>query len=72
LRVVASAAARLETPLAERASGLAEDLRGIALREGDLRRAAADADARALTAERRASGRSADAVGDVESLRTQA
>ena len=72
LRVAAGAAARLETPLAERAGRLAEDLRGIALREGDLRHAAAEADARALAAERRASGRAAAAVGDVESLRAQA
>ena len=47
-------AARLETPLAERAGRLAEDLRGIAAREGELRRAVADADVRALAAERRA------------------
>ena len=58
LRVAASLAARLETPLAERAGRLAEDLRGIAAREGELRRAVGDADVRALAAERRAGGRS--------------
>jgi chromosome segregation protein len=72
LRVAASAAARLETPLAERSGRLAADLRGIAQREGELRHAVADADRRALAAERHASGRSADAVGDLEPLRAQA
>ena len=72
LRVAAAAAARLETPLAERAGRLAEDLRGIAVREGELRRAVAEADGRALAAERRADGRTADAVGDLASLRAQA
>ncbi len=72
LRVAAGAAARLETPLADGAGRLAEDLRGIALREGELRRAVAATDARALIAERWASGRAADAVGDVETLRTEA
>ena len=37
--------ARLEAPLAERAGRLAGDLRGIATREAELRRAVADADA---------------------------
>jgi chromosome segregation protein len=69
LRVAAAVAVRLETPLAERAGRLAEDLRGIAGREADLRRAVADADARALAAERHANGRRAEAGGDVESLR---
>jgi chromosome segregation protein len=72
LRVAAAAAARLETPLAERAGRFAEDLRRIALREGELRHAATEADGRALAAERRASGRPAEAIGDVESLRAQA
>ncbi len=72
LRIAAAAASRLESPLAERAGRLAQDLRGIALREGELRRAVADADGRALAAERRASGRTAPAAGDVESLRAQA
>ncbi len=72
LRIAAGAAARLETPLAERAGRLAEDLRGIAVREGELRHAAAEADGRALAAERRAGGRAADAVGDLASLRAQA
>src|SRR5262249_62125050 len=52
LRVAAAAAARLETPPAERADSLAEGLRVIAARESDLRRAAAEADPRALGAER--------------------
>jgi len=69
LRVAAAVAARLETPLAERAGRLAEDLRGIAGREADLRRAVADADTRALAAERQANGRTAEPGGDVEALR---
>ena len=60
LRVVAAAAGRLEAPLAERAGRLAGDLHGIASRESELRRAVSEADARALAAERRAGGRSAD------------
>ena len=72
LRVAAALAVRLEAPLAERAGRLAEDLRGIAGREGDLRREVADADTRALVAERHANGRTAEAGGDVESLRLQA
>jgi chromosome segregation protein len=69
LRVAAAVAVRLETPLAERAGRLAEDLRGIAGRESDLRRAVADADARALAAERQAGGRTAAPGGDVAALR---
>ncbi len=72
LRVAAAAAARLETPLAERAGRLAEDLRGISARESTLRRAVADADARALAAERRAGGRTADAAGSPTELRARA
>jgi chromosome segregation protein len=72
LRVAAAVAVRLEAPLAERAGRLAEDLRGIASREADLRRAIADADARALAAERQANGRTAVAAGDVELLRLRA
>ncbi len=72
LRVAASLAGRLETPLAERAGRLADDLRGISAREGDLRRAAGDADSRALAAERRAGGRTAEASGEPEELRTLA
>ena len=72
LRVAASLAARLETPLAERAGRLAEDLRGTAAREGELRRAVGDADVRALAAERRAGGRSAEASGEPDELRTLA
>jgi chromosome segregation protein len=69
LRVAASVAARLETPLAERAGRLAEDLRGIAGREADLRRAVADADARARAAERHTNGRTAEPGGDIDALR---
>jgi len=69
LRVAAAVAVRLETPLAERAGRLAEDLRGIAGREADLRRAVADADSRALAAERHANGRTAEPGGDVDALR---
>ncbi|HEX7082712.1 MAG TPA: AAA family ATPase [Gaiellaceae bacterium] len=72
LRVAAAAAARLETPLAERAGRLAEELRGIAARESDLRRGVAEADRRALAAERRAGGRSAAPGGDVVELRAEA
>jgi len=38
LRVAAAAAARLESPLAERSGRLAEHLRGVAVRESELRR----------------------------------
>jgi chromosome segregation protein len=72
LRVAAALAARLEAPLAERAGRLAEDLRGIASREGELRRAVGDADVRALAAERRAVGRTAEASGEPEELRAAA
>ena len=72
MRVAAALSARLETPLAERASRLAEDLRGIASREGELRRAVGDADVRALAAERRAGGRTAEASGEPDELRTLA
>ena len=73
LRVVAAAAGRLEAPLAERAGRLAGDLHGIASRESELRRAVSEADARALAAERRAGGRSGDAVpGRLAELRLEA
>ena len=72
LRVAAALSARLETPLAERAGRLAEDLRGIASREGELRRAVGDADGRALLAERHAGGRSAEATGEPQQLRDAA
>jgi chromosome segregation protein len=73
LRVVAAAAGRLEEPLAARAGRLAEDLHGVASRESELRRAVTEADARALAAERRAGGRSADAVtGELAELRREA
>ncbi len=66
LRIAASAAARLETPLAERASRLADDLGGIAAREAELRTAVTAHDERRLAAERKANGRVAhDASGDV-------
>jgi chromosome segregation protein len=74
LRVAAAAAWRLETPLAERAGALAEELRVISAREAELRRGVADADARALAAERRAGGRAADVVtspADVRALAEQ-
>ncbi len=73
LRVVAATAGRLEAPLAERAGRLAGDLHGIASRESELRRAVAEADARALAAERRAGGRSAEGVpGELAELRLEA
>jgi len=72
LRVAAAAAARLETPLAERAGRLAEDLHGISTREAELRRAVADVGARALAAERRANGRTSGAAGNVADLRSEA
>ncbi|HVW88646.1 MAG TPA: AAA family ATPase, partial [Gaiellaceae bacterium] len=62
----------LEQPLAERNGRLAEELRGIATREAELRRAVSEADGRARTAERRANGRVAEASGEVESLQTEA
>jgi chromosome segregation protein len=72
LRVAAATAARLESPLAERASRLAEELRGIAGREAELRRAVNELDARALHAERLAGGRLAPAEGDAAALREEA
>jgi chromosome segregation protein len=69
LRVAAAVAVRLEAPLAERATRLAGDLRGIADREADLRRAVAAADARAHAAERQTNGRTSEPVGEVEALR---
>jgi chromosome segregation protein len=72
LRISVGAAQRLEEPLARRAGTLGDELRAIAAREGELRRAAGDADDAALAAERRANGRTAAAGGDVESLRGEA
>ncbi|HZQ82594.1 MAG TPA: AAA family ATPase [Gaiellaceae bacterium] len=72
LRVAAAAAGRLETPLAERNALLAGELRTIAGREADLRRAVADADGRALAAERRANGRTAQPAGELEPLLMEA
>src|SRR5581483_3334339 len=72
LRVAAAAAGRLETPLAERNALLAGELRPIAGREADLRRAVADADGRALAAERRANGRTAQPAGELEPLLMEA
>jgi chromosome segregation protein len=66
LRIAASAAARLVTPLAERASRLADDLGRIAAREAELRSAVTAHDERRLAAERKANGRVAhDASRDV-------
>ncbi len=73
LRVAAAAAGRLEAPLAERADRLADDLHRTASRESDLRRAVSETDARALAAERRAGGRSAEPVaGRLVELRLEA
>jgi chromosome segregation protein len=72
LRVIAAAAGRLEAPLAERNNRLAGDLHDIATREAELRRAVSDADARALAAERRANGRSAEPGGEIATLRVEA
>ncbi len=72
LRVAAAAAARLESPLAERATLLQGELRGLAAREAELRRAAGERDTRALAAERRANGRTAVAGGDAVGLQTEA
>jgi chromosome segregation protein len=72
LRVAAAAAGRLEAPLAERTGRLAEELRGIATREAELRRSVSDLDGRALVAERRANGRTAEATGAVGELRLEA
>jgi chromosome segregation protein len=57
LRIAAATAARLEEPLAARASSAADDLRAITARESELRREVAERDDLALTAERRANGR---------------
>jgi chromosome segregation protein len=72
LRIAAAAAARLESPLAERAGRLAGELREISKGEAELRRAAGEADLRAQAAERRAGGRTAEAAGDVRELRLRA
>jgi chromosome segregation protein len=72
LRVAAAAAQRLETPLAEHAESLSEDLRVIAARESELRRAAGEADARAQAAERRAGGRTAEAAASLSQVRLNA
>ena len=72
LRVAGAVASRFEAPLAERTGRLADDLRRIATREAELRHAVGDADSRALSAERRANGRSAGAAGDAAELRMQA
>src|SRR5581483_7139941 len=72
LRVAAALAGRLESPLADRAASLAEELRVIATRETDLRHEASAADGRALAAERRAGGRTATAAGDADALRLEA
>ena len=72
LRVAAAVAARLESPLAERATLLQGELRGLASREAELRGAAAERDARALAADRRANGRTAVAGGDAAMLRAEA
>ena len=72
LRVAAAAAARLESPLADRATRLQGELRELANREAELRRSSGEADARALAAERRAGGRTAAPAGDVALLRAEA
>jgi chromosome segregation protein len=72
LRIAAAAAGRLEAPLAERAAGLADDLRVIATREAELRHAVAGHESRALAAERRANGRSAPAAEDRPGLAERA
>jgi chromosome segregation protein len=72
LRIAAATAARLESPLAERGTRFAGELRAVASREADLRRSVAEHDARALAAERHAGGRSAVASGDATTLRHEA
>jgi chromosome segregation protein len=72
LRVAAAAAVRLEQPLAERNAVLADELRGIASREAELRSGVADADRRALAAERHAHGRHAEPAGDLTALLAEA
>jgi chromosome segregation protein len=64
LGAAAAAAARFEAPLAARAGALADELRTVAARESELRRALAEADARAAAAERRSQGRTAEALPD--------
>jgi chromosome segregation protein len=72
LRVAAAAAARLESPLAERAARLQGELHELATREAEFRRGLNDASARALAAERRANGRTSAPGGDVVLLRAEA
>ena len=73
LRVAAAAAGRLETPLAERAGRLAEELRGISRPRG---RAAAlpspTPTPEHSAAERRANGRTAEPGGELAELRLEA
>src|SRR5829696_5046166 len=63
LRAAAAAAARFEEPLVTRTGALADELRAVAARESELRRALAEADARAVAAERRAGGRASAGDG---------
>ena len=63
LRAAAAAAARFEEPLVARTGALADELRALAARESELRRALAEADARAVAAERRAGGRASAGDG---------
>jgi chromosome segregation protein len=72
LRVAAAAAARLEAPLAERTRRYADDLHAHASREGELRGAIAEIDARAVLAERLANGRIVEAAGEAGQLRAEA
>ncbi|HWB23472.1 MAG TPA: AAA family ATPase [Gaiellaceae bacterium] len=72
LRVAATLASRFETPLAERASSVAGELREAAARETELRRALGEVDLRITAAERHANSRSADATGELALLRSEA
>ena len=72
LRAAAAAAARSEEPVAARAGALADELRAVAARESELRRAVVETDARAAAAERRAGGRASAAGGDAAELRAEA
>jgi chromosome segregation protein len=75
LRIAAAAARRLEQPVAERAAGAGEQLRTVAVREGELRQAVSAAATRALAAERHAGGRMSepsDVRAEAEALSAQA
>ncbi len=72
LRVAAAVAARVEGPLAARASSAAGELREVAAGESRLRHELGEIDSRLRAAERRADGRVLESAGDPDELRDEA